>query len=212
MPDLKQLTIRLRKHLPGPVRRLARIGRLAVKKGKASPRIAPELIEGCRVFASRFDMAARLPKGGTIAEIGTDKGVFAAHMLRVCEPACLHLFDLDFGRLDPAVSADPRVMLHQGATPGTLTVLAENSLDWAYIDGDHSFSGAAEDAAAVAKRVRPGGYLVFNDFAHADPFLGQYGVHRAVMEFVVRERWPIVMLAYHPSALYDVALRRPLAW
>jgi hypothetical protein len=211
MPDLKQLTMRLRKHLPGPVRRLARIGRLVVKEGKVSPRIDPTLIEGCRVYASRFDMAARLPKGGTITEIGTDKGAFAAHILRVSEPASLHLFDLDFSRLDPAVAADPRVRLHQGATPGTLIVLAENSLDWAYVDGDHSFEGAAADAAAVATKVKPGGYLVFNDFAHADPFLGRYGVHRAVMEFVVRERWPIVMLAYHPSALYDVALRKPLA-
>ena len=46
-------------------------------------------------------------------------------------------------------------------------------------DGDHSYEGASRDAAAASSKVKPGGYLVFNDFAHADPYLGAYGVHRA---------------------------------
>jgi hypothetical protein len=58
-------------------------------------------------------------------------------------------------------------------------------------------------------QLRPGGFLVFNDFAHIDPYLGVYGVHRAVVEFAVDHRWPFAWFAYDPCALYDVALRRP---
>lgn len=52
------------------------------------------------------------------------------------------------------------------------------------------------DANAALTKVKPGGFLVFNDFAHADPFLGTYGVQRAVADFVVANRWPVVWLAY----------------
>jgi predicted O-methyltransferase YrrM len=154
-------------------------------------------------------MLAGLPSGGTIAEIGTDRGVYASHILKANMPAALHLFDLDFGACDPAVLSDPRVTLHEGATPETLAALPDGGMDWIYVDGDHSYAAVVADSAAAARKVKPGGYLVFNDFAHTDPFLGQYGVHRAVMEFVRDRQWPIVMFAYHPSALYDVALRRP---
>jgi hypothetical protein len=65
------------------------------------------------------------------------------------------------------------------------------------------------DAHIAALKVKPGGYLVFNDFAHMDPFLGAYGVHRAVVDFAVSRAWAFAWFAYEPNALYDVALRRP---
>lgn len=65
------------------------------------------------------------------------------------------------------------------------------------------------DAEAAAPKLRPGGFLVFNDFAHIDPDLGVYGVHTAVMEFVASRRWPVAWLAYGANGLYDIALQRP---
>ena len=65
------------------------------------------------------------------------------------------------------------------------------------------------DARVAATKIKPGGYLVFNDFAHADPYLGAYGVHRAVVEFAATRGWKFVWWAYEPNGLYDVALRRP---
>jgi len=82
-------------------------------------------------------------------------------------------------------------------------------LDLIFIDGDHSYEGASGDARVAASKVKPGGYLVFNDFAHADPYLGAYGVHRAVVEFAVKQGWRFAWWAYEPNGLYDVALQRP---
>jgi hypothetical protein len=42
-----------------------------------------------------------------------------------------------------------------------------------------------------------------------DPWLGSYGVHRAVVEFATEHRWPFAWWAYERMGLYDVALKRP---
>ena len=52
--------------------------------------------------------------------------------------------------------------------------------------------------------------MVFNGFAHIDPWLGRYGVHRAVVEFAIDQSWPLRFFAYQASALYDVALQKPV--
>jgi len=74
-----------------------------------------------------------------------------------------------------------------------------------------TYCGVSRDANAAATKVKPGGFLVFNDFAHIDPFLGAYGVHRAVVEFAIARRWRFARFAYEIRGLYDVALRRPMA-
>ena len=209
LTDLKQS---IRKNLPGPVRHLLRVGRILVSpNGQRSPQIKPELVRNCRFFASRYEMVHHLPKQAEVAEVGTDKGLFARHILKVAQPATLHLFDLDFGRLVADVAGDARVKCHRGASAKMLATMADATLDWIYIDGDHSYEGVAADIRVAAQKVKPGGYLVFNDYAHADPYLGRYGVHRAVTEFANAAGWPLVMFAHEPSALYDVALQRPRA-
>lgn len=162
-------------------------------------------------MSSRMRLPEVLPRGGVIAEIGTLRGAFARRILDCAEPSRLHLVDLDFGGLDPSVAADPRVVLHEGASEAVLDAFPDASFDWIYIDADHSYEAVVRDARAAAAKVRPGGYLVFNDYAHVDPFLGSYGVHRAVTEFALARRWPLAYLAYERFALYDVALRRPEA-
>lgn len=210
MTGLAELEQIIRKNLPTPLRQLLRIGRvLASPKAPSSPNIGPELVHDCRFFASRHELIHYLPKHAQVAEIGTDKGLFARHILKTAQPETLHLFDLDFSRLVADVANDRRVRLHHGKSATMLAALPDATLDWIYIDGNHSYEGVTADTQVAARKVKPGGYLVFNDFAHADPDLGRYGVHRAVTEFANASGWPFVMFAYEPSALYDVALRRP---
>ena len=172
--------------------------------------IPPELLADCGVCASRNALVTHLPRHARVAEVGTYRGHFARHILAACEPAELHLIDLDFSLLDRTVANDPRVSMHHGASHEMLARFPDDHFDWIYIDGDHSYEGARRDAVIAAAKVKPGGHLVFNDFAHADPYLGAYGVHRAVTEFAVNRRWKFVWWAYEPNALYDVALRRPV--
>jgi hypothetical protein len=207
--DIPRLIDRLRKAAPAGVRRLFRLSRHVLNPGAPSPAMPPELVEGCRFAASRLDLVAGLPKGGIVAEVGTDRGDFARAILDRAAPAALHLIDRDLSRVRADVAGDPRVRLHEGASQACLGGFPDAGFDWIYVDADHSYEGVRRDAALSASKVRPGGYLVFNDFAHVDPYLGSYGVHRAVMEFLVERRWPVAWFAFEPHGLYDIALRRP---
>jgi cephalosporin hydroxylase len=55
----------------------------------------------------------------------------------------------------------------------------DGSLDFVFIDADHSYESVKADIAAWAPKVRPGGYLAGHDFNAATP---NGGVERAVYE------------------------------
>ena len=207
---LSRLPLSLRSRLPDSLRRLVRLGRHVVRTGQPSPGIPAELLVDCRVCASRNELVQHLPRRARVAEVGTYRGAFARHILAACDPAELHLIDIDMSLLEPLVAKDSRVSLHQGLSQDMLAQFPDDHFDWIYIDGDHSYDGASGDARVAASKAKRGGYLVFNDFAHADPYLGAYGVHRAVVEFAVTRRWKFAWWAYEPNGLYDVALQRPL--
>lgn len=207
---LSRIPLSLRARIPEPLRRVAHLGRHVFQRGQPSMAVPAELLADCRVCASRNELVAKLPRGGRVAEVGTYRGAFARHILDSCEPAELHLIDIDFSVFDPALAADARITTHHGLSQEMLARFPQNHFDWIYIDGDHSYEGASGDARAAATKVKPGGYLVFNDFAHADPYLGAYGVHRAVTEFAVTRGWKFAWWAYEPNGLYDVALQRPV--
>jgi len=207
---LFRLPLSLRDRIPESLRHLARLGRHVVERGQGSLAIPTERLADCGLCASRHELVKNLSKQARVAEVGTYRGDFALHILRACDPTELHLIDIDVSLLDPAVTKDSRVSIHQGRSQEILARFPDHHFDWIYIDGDHSYEGASGDARLAAGKVKPGGYLVFNDFAHADPYLGAYGVHRAVVEFAVTREWKFVWWAYEPNGLYDVALQRPL--
>jgi SAM-dependent methyltransferase len=205
----QRLSLAVRKRLPYRVRHILRLGKHLVSSPRSSAWIPASLLTDCRVCASREDLVGMLPRGGRVAEVGTQRGDFARHILAACQPGQLHVIDLDFSAFAPDIAADKRVVMHNGLSHMVLQQFPDAHFDWIYIDADHSYAGVSRDAQAAASKVKPGGYLVFNDFAHMDPELGAYGVHRAVVDFALASRWSFSWLAYQPSALYDVALRRP---
>lgn len=206
---LKRLEMLARGSVPKPVRQAYRIARTAISTPVPSPAIPQELVTGCEVVASRLDLLDRLPKSGRVAEVGTYKGDFAREILARTAPVELHLVDIDYSRFDRTLGADPRIVRHEGLSHVIMADFPESHFDWIYIDADHAYDGVKRDAEACARRVKPGGFMVFNDYAHIDPYVGRYGVHRAVTEFAVGMRWPLRYFALNPYALYDVALQRP---
>jgi Methyltransferase domain len=201
----------LRAHLPEPMKRLARGARLLFSTSPpGAPAIPQELLEGCRLLSSREKLVEELPRGGRVCEVGSQRGAFAKVILNISAPAELHLIDVDFSPLDPMVRRSTSVVLHQALSHQALTSFADESLDWIYIDADHSYRCVVSDIEMAAPKVKRGGYLAFNDFARiVRPGLGTFGVHQAVCEFVVRERWPLSHFCMNGEALYDVALRKP---
>lgn len=205
---LKRLEMRLRAVTPVWMRRLYRATR-AFNPAELSKSLPEDLVRDCRFCVSRNDMVARLPQGGIVAELGTWRGAFAREILDRSDPRELHVVDIDLSQFGEPLAADPRVKRHQGLAHEVIASFPDGYFDWVYVDAGHAYSEVIRDARAAAPKIKAGGYLVFNDFAHVDVHLGRYGVHRAAVDFALEFRWPLQLFAFSPDALYDIALQRP---
>jgi len=210
MIDFRTLVQRLRMRLPASVKRMLRLLKASMSPPVYSPTIPEVLFENARFVASREQLISLLPHGKRVVELGTYKGDFARSILDRCAPSQLDIIDRDMSVLRGDVANDPCVRLHCGVSWEEVERLAPGPIAWIYIDAGHSYEEVIADTRAAAKRVQPGGYLVFNDFAYLDLDYGQYGVHRAVSEFLVSERWKIFALAYQNGGLYDIAIQAPM--
>jgi SAM-dependent methyltransferase len=208
--DLRNFLIRVRRSQPEFVKKTGRAIRVLSEQHVLSPAIDDALLSDCRVLGNRYLLIDQLPKGGVVGEVGVDKGEFADHILRSARPSSMHLFDIDFSRTNRAVTDHPAVIMHRGLSADSLDALSAAMFDWIYVDGDHSYEGVCRDCQSAKAKVKPGGYLVFNDFALIDVHFGRYGVHRAVSEFLVAERWPVRFFAFDTHGLYDIAIQKPL--
>ncbi len=207
-----RLNLAVRRALPEWLKTGLRLARIATRPAPPSaPVIAQELLGGCRFFAYREIMLEALPKGGVVCELGTYKGDFARRILSAATPRVLDIVDVHFGLFDHAIAKNPAVRTHQMLTTEFLASQPDGRYDWIYVDADHGYEAVEADILAAKAKVRPGGYLVFNDFARVvRPGFGQFGVHQAVCEFAASDRWAVTHFAFNGEALYDIALQRPL--
>jgi hypothetical protein len=146
------------------------------------------------------------------AEVGVWKGDFAATLLRETRPRRLHLIDpwrfLDdeaysdakYGGAEARDQADmdaihrgvlrrfrwPRlrgvVKVHRAPSVEAAAELPDGSLDWVYIDGDHTYEGVRADIEAFRRKVKPGGLMLADDYG--DRGWWADGVKRAFDEFI----------------------------
>ena len=78
-----------------------------------------------------------------------------------------------------------RVLIRRARSVEAAASLSDESLDWVYIDADHSYEGVKRDLEAYFRVVKPGGFLAGDDYAQPDKWFGQ-GVTQAVDEFADR--------------------------
>jgi hypothetical protein len=205
---LRKIEMRVRPRSPLWLRQLYRITR-TFKPVPYSKPLPQKLLSNCRFFASRLEMLNHLPSNGIVAELGAYRGDFAKEILKRNSPKELHTVDIDDSQFDRSLASDPRLTFHHGFTHEVIDSFPDNHFDWVYIDAGHDYASVSQDSHAAAPKIKPGGYMVFNDFAHLDVHFGQYGVHRAAVDFAVEKQWALSHFAYEPGALYDVALQRP---
>lgn len=202
----------LRRSLPEGLKAFARLARLAFQPAPPQAPVIPQSqLDDARLVNSRWELLQRLPHRARVAELGTYRGDFARMILDITQPAELHLVDVNFALCRADVLADARVHRHEMTTAAFLCASAMADFDWIYVDADHGYEAVVSDIAAARVRVKPGGLLVFNDFARiVRPGFGVFGVHQAVTEFAVESGWPVAFFCLNGEALYDIALRRPL--
>lgn len=70
-----------------------------------------------------------------------------------------------------------KAVLCRGLSGEMIGLIPDESLVFAYIDGDHSYAGCKRDLELISKKVMPGGIIAGHDYLNA-----AYGVGRAVRE------------------------------
>jgi hypothetical protein len=125
----------------------------------------------------------------SMAEIGVHRGKFAAHVLANVpgisryvmidpwrnipdwnKPLNKHddAFEAAYNECMAATDfAGSRRQVLRGKTSEVIGRIADGSLDFAYIDGDHTLRGITVDLLAVYPKVREGGWIAGDDFCRS---------------------------------------------
>ena len=182
----------------------------------APRRLSAEHVSNCKLVSNRRDMLRNLPRGGIVAEVGTAAGDFARDISSIVLPDQLHIFDRNLDSFDfdafRELIDNEIVFTHLGDSSTLLSKFGNEFFDWVYIDGDHSFEGVTKDIAQAIMKIKPEGYIIFNDYTVYSPLEKiQYGVMRAVNHLCLEHDFEIFMFALNILGYHDVALRRRLA-
>ena len=145
----------------------------------------------CANSASRFQLWSEFLRAAQVeatAEIGVYRGRFATEMLAACSSIKKYYLVDPWRHLDdwnkPANTDDARFATHlaetktntefaadkriilRGTTTEVIDQIPDGSLDFVYIDGDHTLRGISIDLIKVYPKIRDGGWIGGDDFTH----------------------------------------------
>lgn len=197
-----------------------RMRRRAQRAAATRVPLRAEHTDKARLLPDRLHLLDALPKGGAAVEIGVASGDFSAEILRRVQPDCLHLVDpWEGGRYAQGLEqvsarfaddiARGRIQLHRGTSDARLALFPPSSLDFAYLDTDHSFASTQSELRQLAPLMRPGGRIAGHDYCTGNvvkPVV--YGVVEAVNAFCVSEGWQFEFLTLDSDAHFSFCLRR----
>jgi SAM-dependent methyltransferase len=197
------------------------------------PALGPHHVRDARLFSDRGEMfrSFTLPPGPVIGEVGVGAGWFSAFLIETFRPSTFVAFDLFDLHKVPAIwghetavlfegkthenyfrdhfaGRDTRVVLEPGFSHERLATYADASFDLLYIDAGHTYDEVKRDAEMAARKLRPDGILVFNDYTLSDLIGTPYGVVPAVNELIVHDDWQVIGFALQPQMFCDIAIRR----
>jgi len=186
------------------------------------PRTLPsEHVRGVEVVPSREEMLEAFPRGGRVAELGTDEGKFSERILSITDPDELYLIDVwgskEFS--DRSVEAVEARYADEIAE-GTVDVLAERPevaldrfedgyFDWAYIDTTHTYEQTLRELRLCREKVKPDGVIAGHDYCLGDVPEGRwYGVIAAVHEFCTERDMRLTHLSLESHGHSSFAIER----
>jgi hypothetical protein len=198
------------------------------------PVLTASHVRHARLYSDRAEMfrAFALPQGGIIGEVGVAVGWFSTFLIEHFKPSEFVAFDLFnlhtiptlWGQQtsvlfegkthlayyrDKFAGTPARVTLEEGSSHARLAIYPDEYFDILYIDAGHTYEDVKRDAAVARKKIKPDGFLVFNDYIMFDHLSGgAYGVVPAVNELVVQENWEVVGFALQQHMFCDIAIRR----
>ncbi len=175
-------------------------------------KIHPDRIKDARLFASRYDLAVfckqMVADNSVICELGPWRGHFSQKLLDIFNPAKCYLIDVT-DHLGDKFANDHRVVFLHGSSWDMLATLPDASIDYIYIDADHSYNGAKKDIERAHSKVKAGGVIQFNDYSNGEPEGGHvYGVVKAANAYIENYDVRVLGLSLERSGFHDLAIMR----
>jgi len=177
---------------------------------------------------TRIDLLHSLPKRCECAELGVFCGDFSREILKICHPHKLYLVDLFQGEvvsgdhngenyrtvdmhqmrwdLEVEFSRRHEVYVVRSDSVTWLLTQRRDSLDFVYIDTQHSYSQTIAELSAAYNAVRSGGYILGHDF-HAQQFPG---VVEAVSRFLNHFRFNATIWTGDKLPSFQIKIEKPL--
>lgn len=154
------------------------------------------------------------------AEVGVWRGNFSERMLRLARPTLYYLIDpwrympesgsklygegaqTEMDAIYESVlrrfARDPVLILRMTSIEAAREI-PDETLDLAYIDGDHRYESCLTDLRIYWRKIKPGGLVVADDYGVDDCWWGD-GVTRAVHEFSVEAGVSLIEQCDHQAA------------
>lgn len=148
-----------------------------------------------------------IPPAGICAEIGVQRGYFSQQILKFASPKHLYLIDNWEVEKDDQQKENYKHVTKQFSGMPNITIIRkhstavqfeDNSLDWVYLDADHTYPFVIEDIKFYLPKVKEGGIIAGHDYC----IWGRYGVIQAVNESVKQYDLKFVALTTEFTASY----------
>jgi hypothetical protein len=190
-------------------------------------------LSGSRLYSNRNAMLEALPlkANGTALEIGVALGDFSRKIIDRMQPRIFYAADIfqmhqtesHWGTPSSVLFKgmnheefyrhrfrDDPVALLAGPSSQTLHQIEEGSLDFVYVDAEHTYEPVKADATVALRKLRSGGIIIFNDYTLFDQYMGvSYGVIRAVNELIIEHNLEVLGFAFEINMFCDIALKKP---
>lgn len=179
-------------------------------------RFSAERIEGTTLLTDRGVLAAKL--SGVGAEIGVAFGDYTKELLP--KSSKLYLIDVWASRRyqdglqkicqEFASEIDSgKIEILRGLSTERIPDIPNNSLDWCYIDTDHSYRTTKLELELILPKMKDGGRICGDDYASGNPSSGlRYGVIPAVIEFCEKHSWNLEFLTMEADRNPSFSIRR----
>lgn len=104
-----------------------------------------------------------------------------------------------------------KVEVRAGFSWDVLATFPDAYFDYLYVDAGHRYDAIRKDIEICKKKIKPTGYIQFNDYTSFDPInLEAFGVHKAVNEFMIAENYEMVAFCMQGSHFCDVVVRKKM--
>ncbi len=176
--------------------------------------------QSCVVLPDRNVMLDHMPKAARVAEVGVAFGDFSKQILARCAPQRLYLVDawtseryaagLDLiQEAFAAEIAEGKISIHRGLSTEVLGDFAPDSLDWVYIDTNHSYKTTLAELELCENIVVPGGRIAGHDFCTGNVIDAvPYGVVEAVTRFCKDYNWQFEFLTVESRGHFSFCIKR----